>query len=711
MNDRVSHKPPTTYIGEEEFRERYEREKGDTRGGKMARPKTFTHHPNTSTIGSSADRSEMSRHSGIFRFGKSLAASFNPSNWKIFSKAQEEIEESSQQKILRERREKAESMYQELKKSGHFRDSTFGPSLFQHQEEKEPMPTKHDSGVEFGQRRSTSRLSAETSREEKRMGRVFLEPPQVPTGGESYFSQSPASTTQESARKAKFHFKKPSLSNIRKSISENASDAPSTSDNHQARRVPSRKDLQKQQKLVKRVSDLEGKLEAARRQLAQAMDEPVPSGPPPRVGRQHFMPGAMPSLPSERLLSGYVKSEDGMSESVSVSQIGKAVTMDEPVMSGGRFDSEQPEMDQPTRLAPPPPDFDKSLPQESDTLLHDRVMQSVEVEDESLEIEESSAENPPVAKSVKCRQVQVVNRNSGSQLSIDTSEIEPPVVKAVKSRQAQAIQQSATSGSQLRNDSSELTELVTHSDYEYSESGKHETSPEPSESSEFKPIKQSSKSHSSKQPASKSKKRKSLADDSGAFKPVPESESDLSSIKPRRTLKKNAAGDPPRKLQKTAAKTSPPNHRNDAPRHRQFNPGKEHSPIMPSKASKSKVPVNGRQSVSPPPSGPFTGLDYIKPSSQPSRNPTELGEARMATYSAIPSADSEDVPPMPKMPKAIRLPSGEVVNIPAQNGNVSTGNARKLRHTGSNAGKLTKARPSSKKGEKREDFEWPEDVF
>lgn len=272
MNDRVSNKPPTTYIGEEEYLERYERENGETRGRRMARPKTFMHHSNTSTFGSSADRSEVSRHSGIFRFGRSLAASFNPSNWKIFSKVPEEIDESAEQKILRERREKAESMYQELKKSGHFRDATFGPSLFQHPEEKEPMPTKHDSGVEFGERRSRSisrmsRISGETPREEKRMGRVFLEPPQLSTGSENHFSQSPASTkgTQESARKGKFHFKKPSLSNIRKAGSDNGSN---TGDNHQARRVPSRKDLQKQQKLVKRVSNLEGKLEAARRQLA-----------------------------------------------------------------------------------------------------------------------------------------------------------------------------------------------------------------------------------------------------------------------------------------------------------------------------------------------------------------------------------------------------------------------------------------------------------
>ena len=686
MNDRVSRKPPTTYIGDEEYRDRFDQEDhGETRGRKMVRPKTFMHHPNTSIAGT--DRTEVSRHSGIFRFGKSLAASFNPSNWKIFSKQHEEIEETAQEKILRERREKAEAMYQELKKSGQFRDSNFHPSPFQQQEEKKDVPTKHDSGVEFGARRSislTRRLSTETSREDKRMGRVFLEPPPLPPGHESHFSQSPASTSQESTRKqkAKFHFKKPSLSNIKKSVSDSGSTATSTGDHHLPRKVPSRKDLHKQQKLVKRVSDLEGKLEAARRQLADVMDEPVPSGPPPRVGRKRFVPGAMPSLPSERLLSAYVKSDDGLSESVSVSQIGKAVTMDEP-----------------TRLAPPPPDFDKSLPQKPETPLHDRVMQSVEVEeDESLQNEEPSTEERPIVHSVKSRQVQITKATT-----------------------------SINSESQHSTYPSSLSAPDTDSDYQVSESGKHETTPELSDlnasASDIKPTKPSKSSPETK---SKSKKRKSMADLSGAYKPVPESEPDLSSLKPKRIPKKNAAGNPPRKLRKTsraATKASPPNrHDSTAQRHRQLTPGKK--VVMPSSLkAKSKILVEGRQSVSPPPSGPFTGLEYAKPSSQSSNN--VAGEPKMAAYSAIPSADGEDVPPLPEMPKAVRLASGEVVNIPPQSTAVP---ARKQKGVGSvvsrEGSKLTKARPSvspkkergrdkenvGEKG-KGEDFEWPEDVF
>ena len=103
MNDRASHVPPTNYIGDEELRERHEREE-NARGRKMAHPRKF--YSTSSTVSSSADRSE-SRHSSIFRFGKSLAATFNPSNWKIWSKQEQVEEETAQQKTLRERQLKS----------------------------------------------------------------------------------------------------------------------------------------------------------------------------------------------------------------------------------------------------------------------------------------------------------------------------------------------------------------------------------------------------------------------------------------------------------------------------------------------------------------------------------------------------------------------------------------------------------------------------
>ena len=73
------------------------------------------------------------------------------------------------------------------------------------------------------------------------------------------------------------------------------------------RKEPSRKELAKHQKLSKRVSDLETQLEDAKKQLRLSSASPVPpQGPtqtPVHVRRKAFVPGLLPSLPSERLIN------------------------------------------------------------------------------------------------------------------------------------------------------------------------------------------------------------------------------------------------------------------------------------------------------------------------------------------------------------------------------------------------------------------------
>ncbi|KAF8857557.1 hypothetical protein BDZ45DRAFT_428688 [Acephala macrosclerotiorum] len=281
MNDRVSQVPPIPYLdGEDELPEENDPiEPQESRGRKIARPRKFTRR-NESVAASVTDQSETSRHS-IFRFGKSIAASFNPSNWKIWSKGQHshEDEETAQMRVLRERQSKAERIYRELKESGQFRNSNVvfpNPSVVQ----GEPKP-KHDSGVEFGENDNASNRGGNaTPLEEKRKGRIYLEPPRLSEsihGGSpvSHMSSSQANSNNSSPNKASFHFKKPSLANLKKSFAS-LSSTNLSQPSQQARRIPSRKDLQKQQKLVKRVSDLEGKLEAARKQLSESMGEPLP---------------------------------------------------------------------------------------------------------------------------------------------------------------------------------------------------------------------------------------------------------------------------------------------------------------------------------------------------------------------------------------------------------------------------------------------------
>ena len=68
------------------------------------------------------------------------------------------------------------------------------------------------------------------------------------------------------------------------------------------KRKQSKKDLQKQQKLSKKISDLETQLEKARRNLRLVEDAPPVPDFSAHALRKPFVPGALASLPSERLL-------------------------------------------------------------------------------------------------------------------------------------------------------------------------------------------------------------------------------------------------------------------------------------------------------------------------------------------------------------------------------------------------------------------------
>jgi hypothetical protein len=85
MNDRISKKPPTPFIEQE-------------------RPlSTITNH------------SDAPRQSGIFKFGRSITAGFNPANWKIWSKTQPVVrdEKTEQQRLWDVQKEMADRKYEE----------------------------------------------------------------------------------------------------------------------------------------------------------------------------------------------------------------------------------------------------------------------------------------------------------------------------------------------------------------------------------------------------------------------------------------------------------------------------------------------------------------------------------------------------------------------------------------------------------------------
>jgi hypothetical protein len=264
-----------------------------------------------------------SKRSGLFRFGRTIASSFNPANlWHKFQTAYKEAEEEiiAEQEAARvakeaisgngvdDRKARAEQAYAELKAGGYLKPTKVFVRGSGGPVNGEADAKQRDSGIEMDDARSSMENANSLS---------------VPPSATS------ASAASEN-RKTPFHFKTPSLSNLKRARSEALLNTPLTPNYSQSpekaqfdqertiRKQQSKKDMQKQQKLSKRVSDLESKLEQARRELEQALGPapPVPVFPAhladiqtPRARlrsnspqKKGFVPGALPSLPSERLL-------------------------------------------------------------------------------------------------------------------------------------------------------------------------------------------------------------------------------------------------------------------------------------------------------------------------------------------------------------------------------------------------------------------------
>ena len=323
MHDRVSERPPSLYTAEELAMERYLADQADP------------HRRDSKSSDVRYDAGiESVKPSGMYRFGKALANAFNPvvmwqglnGIWKEKSDGQVDLDYIA----FQGRRTIAEKAYAELKHEG-FR-GTQRPSTLRHsmdvpsiKYEGDIDDTQHDSRRGSVVNVDGSQRSAEHERDAILLGSdQSLMPPPLSKG--SGRSPSPLSSDASSNRRSSFHLQTP-LSSLKKVRSHfqlpsagryRASPAPTPSiesqlsdtawDEKVLRREPSKKDLQKQQKLSKKVSDLEGQLEVARRELWLAKNE-IPPVPvlPSRKAPKRFIPGSLPSLPSERLLND----EDG----------------------------------------------------------------------------------------------------------------------------------------------------------------------------------------------------------------------------------------------------------------------------------------------------------------------------------------------------------------------------------------------------------------
>lgn len=270
---------------------------------------------------------------GIFQFGRQWAASFLPGGFlrKIWADSKDDAGQQHMQEVGKkaQQRVEAEARYAEMKKSGQLGlrpVSSLGIPM------GTGLHTPRDSGVEMDgleQSRSISQAS---------------ESLHLP---ESENDIQDTTTKQIKGQKPRMHIKKPSLTNIRSGLKRMGSDlnlaatlrgresssslspVKTDFDNSILRRSESRYDLKKQQKLSKRVSDLEAKLAHARQELNEAFVEASPAPkltgkyerftPSATIRRSKFIPGKLPSLPSERVLMA----DQALAESQNTREMGE----------------------------------------------------------------------------------------------------------------------------------------------------------------------------------------------------------------------------------------------------------------------------------------------------------------------------------------------------------------------------------------------------
>lgn len=310
MNDRASNKPPSPYLGEERAMEQY------------AASQSMSNRESVNTTAYSDAGIESSKPSGMYRFGKAIANAFNPSAWRGMNiwKEKEKNTPDPGKAILQERGERAQKAYAELKKSG-FR-GTHGASrlsttsdipAFKYDSAQDSGPTSfRNSAVDLDEYRS----STDTNKEDLRLARYdesFMPAPNVPLVSRSV---SPMPTT--SGRRSSLSLRTPSFQTLKNATSHiqlpsvkrhSAQTEPSES-SQQIHKQPSRKDLAKQQKLSKRVSNLETQLETARRELELVSGSAHATEAAQKPGKKTFKPGALPSLPSERILNAHLSDDD-----------------------------------------------------------------------------------------------------------------------------------------------------------------------------------------------------------------------------------------------------------------------------------------------------------------------------------------------------------------------------------------------------------------
>ncbi|CCU81022.1 hypothetical protein BGHDH14_bgh03056 [Blumeria hordei DH14] len=289
MNDRISQVPPAPYLESVETLSN----NGDSEINYVSESYSRQAAENTNrfTSESSSTYRAENRNSSLLKVGRYIAATLNLSSWKIWPKTEfEKDEENVQKQIFNERQERAEKIYKELKKLGQFKNTVAEPPAW-HDENTilihTPLSDKSESSIACykrptellrpGKIRNQISLRSLRTRENEKQNQNFVDSP-IERPYLRTINQSKSSTTLTdsphyhslSPKKSFCHIKSTSLSTIGKAFASSSVTNLPVSSNQYTSNCPSRKELNRQQILVKRVSNLETKLEIARRQLAEA---------------------------------------------------------------------------------------------------------------------------------------------------------------------------------------------------------------------------------------------------------------------------------------------------------------------------------------------------------------------------------------------------------------------------------------------------------
>ncbi|KAF7590589.1 hypothetical protein BBP40_002626 [Aspergillus hancockii] len=300
MNDSVSEKPPSIFLREK------------------------------SASGKDGHDGPSQRHSGIFRFGKAIASAFNPfGGWGASGSSEVRRGAAENKQPADDAVARAEKAYAELKKAG-YRGAVKGKY----------MEGGNGNVVADATWRS---IQEKMDYKPAAGGRHSRQ-----NSGDGHESGGSLRSSIQEVRRAK------SSLGIASSLITRRSEEIEVPG--EVRKQKSKKELQRQAKLLRRVSTLEEKLEKARRELQELMGEETPPAPErsqcqdPSHQRK-FVPGALPSLPSERLLY----TNDPVSQVSPTSTSAPPNTISEIIQRAAQEHENTTTSEQPSTLKPPIP--------------------------------------------------------------------------------------------------------------------------------------------------------------------------------------------------------------------------------------------------------------------------------------------------------------------------------------------------------------------